>query len=360
MTDPQPTSESTAEGASPTDPQTAPNPQVVPASEPPPLPAPDPQPAPEPPPVPTPGSPAVPVADPMFAPPSGPPAPKPVSLRHMESIAEVGLHDGVWMSATHFAAAGEAGVGIYDLSQAEPRRAPLGTRDDVTALAWVARSRALILGDAGGEVRSNEFSGRAGFFVNANRDRIVSLVDDPESRKLLSCSERDVCVIDPDGPEWLLDGQSRAATWLGEGVFATVGPREVEIWLCETRGKVATVDAPAASVCALEYLAAPQLLAIGLTIGEVAFWSLVDDPPVARGAIRQPDGLTAFAVAPDEMTLATGTAMGAVRVWRDFAPEPPRPTDAGAAVRVLRFSPDGTRLAAVTADGIMLYAVVEE
>jgi hypothetical protein len=29
-------------------------------------------------------------------------------------------------------------------------------------------------------------------------------------------------------------------------------------------------------------------------------------------------------------------------------------------VRVLRFSPDGTRLAAVTADGIMLYAVVEE
>jgi WD40 repeat protein len=350
MTDPQPVPAPEPPPPPPSDP--------LPAPDPAPEPVPNPQPAPEPPPAP-PGAPAAPVTS-GLAPPSGSTAPKPVVLRHMESIAEPGLRDGVWMSATHFAAAGEAGVGIYDLSQAEPRRAPLGIRDDVTALAWVARSRALILGDAGGEVRSNEFSGRAGWFVNANRDRIVSLVDDPEGRKLLSVSERDVCVIDPDGPEWLLDEQSRAATWLGEGVLATVGPSGVEVWLCETRGKVATVDAPAASVRALEYLAAPQLLAIGLESGEVAFWSLMDDPPVARGAIRQPDGLTAFAVAPDEMTLATGTATGAVRVWRDFAPEAPKPADAGAAVRALRYSPDGTRLAAITADGLVLYAVVEE
>lgn len=334
------------------------DPQLVPAPEPPPLPTPEPQlaPTPDPQPAPDPQPPP-----PMEPPPTpGPPTPKPVSLRQMESIADPGLRDGVWMSPTHFAAASDAGVGIYDLSQAEPRRAPLGTRDDVTALAWVGRSRTLVLGDAGGEVRSNEFSGRAGFFVNANRDRIVALEADPEGSRILSVSERDLCVIDPDGPEWLLDEQSRAATWLGDGVLATVGPSGVEIWLCETRGRVATVDAPVASVRTLEYLAAPQMLAVGLESGEVAFWSLLDDPPVARGAIRQPDGLTAFAVAPDEMTLATGTATGAVRVWRDFAPEPPKPADAAAAVRALRFSPDGSRLAAVTADGIVLFAVVED
>jgi WD40 repeat protein len=263
------------------------------------------------------------------------------------------------MSSSHFAAAGEEGVGLYDLSQGEPRRAPLGTRGGVTALAYLPATRTLVLGDDGGEVRSNEFSGCAGFFVNENRDRITALVADPVGGRILSVSERDVCVIDPDGPEWLLDQQHRAAAWLGDGVLATVGTAGVEVWLCETRGRVATVEAPAASVRVLEYLARPQLLAIGLESGEVAFWSLVDDPPVSRGSIHQPGGLSALAVAPDEMTLATATAAGEVRVWRDFGPEAPPAADAGGAVRALRFSPDGRRLAAVTARGIALFAVEE-
>jgi len=320
-----------------------------PSSVPPP-PVPGPAPAPEPQPAPTSAQPS----------PDAQPAPKPVELRHVESIAERGLRDGVWMSPSHFAVAGEEGVGIYDLSQGEERRAPLGTRTDVTALAWVPATRTLVLGDSGGEVRSNEFSGCAGFFVSDNRDRIAALVADPVRGRILSVSERDVCVIDPSGPEWLLDEQHRAAAWLGDGVLATIGAEGVEVWLCETRGRVARIAAPATNVVALEYLAAPQFLAVGLRGGEIAVWSLADDPPQARGAIRQPEGLSALAVAPDGMTLATGSDAGAVRVWRDFTPEPPPAADAGAAVLALRFSPDGRRLAAVTARGIALFAVEEQ
>jgi WD40 repeat protein len=297
---------------------------------------------------------------PPAASPNSPPAVKPATLQHLESIPEPGLRDGVWMSATHFAAAGEEGVGLYDLSAAEPRRAPLGTSTDVTALAWVPATRTLVLGDSGGEVHSNELSGRSGFHTAENRDRITALAADPAGRRILSVSEMDVVVIDRStGGEWRLGEQYRAAAWLGDGVLATVGDRGVEIWFCESRGQVARVDAPAAGVRALQYLAAPQLLAIGLKGGEVAFWSLVEDPPQSRGVIRQPDGLSALALAPDETTLATGSDTGAIRVWRDFSPEPPAPVDAGAAVLALRFSPDGKRLAAVTAEGISVYGLEE-
>jgi WD40 repeat protein len=294
--------------------------------------------------------------------PDSPIPPKPVTLKHVESVPESGLRDGVWMSATHFAAAGEAGVGLYDLSQAEPRRAPLGTSTDVTALAFISSTRTLVLGDAGGEVHSNELgSGRSGLHAAANRDRITALAADPAGRRILAVSEMDVCVIDrTTGGEWRLGEQYRAAAWLGDGLFATVGDQAVEVWLCETRGQVARVEAPAASVRALHYLAAPQLLAIGMRGGDVAFWSLVDDPPQARGAIRQPDGLSALAVAPDEMTLATAADTGAVRVWRDFSPQPPAAVDAGAPVLALHFSPNGLRLAAVTAEGISVFAVTED
>ena len=279
------------------------------------------------------------------SPPAAAPAPQPavtrVTLEHVESVSEPGLRDGVWMSATHFAAAGGEGVGLYDLSAAEPRRAPLGTSTDVTALAWVPATRTLVLGDSGGEVHSNEFSGRSGWHTAENRDRITALAADPAGRRILSVSEMDVVVIDRStGGEWRLDEQYRAAAWLGDGVLATVGDRHVEVWFCESRGRVARVEAPAAGVRALQYLAAPQLLAIGLKSGEVAFWSLVEDPPQPRGVIRQPDGLSALALAPDEMTLATASDTGAVRVWRDFSPEPPAAVDAGAAVLALRFSPD--------------------
>jgi len=289
------------------------------------------------------------------------PAVKPVALRHVESVPEPGLRDGVWMSQTHFAAAGEEGVGLYDLSLAEPRRAPLGTSTDVTALAFIPATRTLVLGDAGGEVHSNELgSGRSGLHASVNRDRITGLSGDAAGRRILAVSEMDVVVIDRStGGEWRLGEQYRAAAWLGDGVFATVGDASVEVWFCESRGRVAQLAAPAASVRALQYLATPQLLAVGLKDGEVAFWSLVDDPPKSRGAIRQPGGLAALAVAPDEMTLATADDAGAVRVWRDFAPEPPAAADAGAAVLALLFSPDGTRLAAVTADGIAVFAVSE-
>lgn len=290
------------------------------------------------------------------------PAVKPVVLRHVESIPEPGLRDGVWMSSTHFAAAGEEGVGLYDLSQAEPRRAPLGTSTDVTALAFIPATRTLVLGDSGGEVHSNELgSGRSGLHASVNRDRITALSGDPAGRRILAVSEMDLCVIDRStGGEWRLDEQYRAAAWLGDGVFATVGDQAVEVWLCETRGRVARLDAPVARVRALEYVAGPGLLAVGLKDGEVAFWSLVDDPPKSRGAVRQPEGLSALAIAPDGLTLATGTDGGAVRVWRDFAPEPPAPADAGAAVLALRFSPDGARLAAVTADGIAVFEVADD
>jgi len=316
-------------------------------TDPQPVPTPDPQPAPPPDPPPPPV-------------PAGPPAPKPVILLHVESIPEPGLRDGVWMSPNHFAVAGEAGVGMYDVSLAEPRRGPLGTSDDVTALAWIPATRSLVLGDTGGEVHSNELSGRSGLHTAENRDRITALEADMAGKRILSVSEMDVVVIDRStGGEWRLDEQYRAATWLGDGVFATVGDRDVEVWFYETRGQVARLDAPAARVRALEYLARPGLLAIGLRDGEVAFWSLAEDPPQSRGAIRQPDGLAALTVAPDDMTLATASDSGGIRVWRDFSPEPPAAVDAGAPVLALRFSPDGTRLAAVTAEGVVLYAVTE-
>ncbi|HEV7590971.1 MAG TPA: WD40 repeat domain-containing protein [Longimicrobium sp.] len=310
-------------------------------------------------PVSTPVPQPAPAPDPPLSP--TPSAPKPVVLRHVESIPEPGLRDGVWMSPTHFAVAGEAGVGMYDVSLAEPRRGPLGTSTDVTALAWIPATRTLVLGDSGGEVHSNEFSGRSGLHTAENRDRITALEADPAGRRILSVSEMDVVVIDRStGGEWRLGEQYRAAAWLGDGVLATVGERDVEVWFCETRGQVARLDAPAGRVRALEYLARPQLLAIGLRDGEVAFWSLVEDPPQSRGAIRQPDGLAALAVAPDDMTLATASDAGGIRVWRDFSPQPPAAVDAGAPVLALRFSPDGTRLAAVTAEGIVLFAVTED
>jgi WD40 repeat protein len=301
------------------------------------------------------------MTDPQPAPTPAPsPAVKPAVLRHLETVPEPGLRDGVWMSSTHFAAAGEEGVGLYDLSEAEPRRAPLGTSTDVTAVAWVPVTRTLVLGDAGGEVHSNEFSGRSGWHVSVNRDRITGLAVDPAGKRVLAVSEMDACVIDrTTGGEWRLDEQYRAATWLGDGVFAVVGDQDVEVWFVETRGRVARVAAPAAQVRALDYLAIPQFLVVGLKNGEVAVWSLADDPPQARGSIREPDGLSALAVAPDGMTLATASSAGAVRVWRDFSPEPPAPADAYAPVLALRFSPDGTRLAAVTRDGITLFAVEE-
>jgi WD40 repeat protein len=303
-----------------------------------------------------------PTPDPQPAPAAAPaPAVKPVVLQHLESVPEPGLRDGVWMSATHFAAAGEEGVGVYDLSQAEPRRAPLGTSTDVTAMAWVPATRTLVLGDSGGEVHSNEFSGRAGWHVSVNRGRITSLVAEPAGKRILAVSEMDLCVIDRStGGEWRLDEQYRAAAWLCDGVFATVGDQDVEVWFCESRGRVARIAAPASSIRALDYLANPQFLVIGLRGGEVSVWSLADDPPQQRGAIRQPDGLSALAVGPDGMTLATASTGGAVRVWRDFTPEPPPAADAAAAVLALRFSPDGRHLAAVTADGIALFAVAEE
>jgi WD40 repeat protein len=129
------------------------------------------------------------------------------------------------------------------------------------------------------------------------------------------------------------------------------------VWDCETRGRVVSIAGNSALVVALEYLAAPQIIAAGLSNGEVAFWTMAQDPPQSRGVIRQPDGLSALTVGPDGMTLATATPAGAIRVWRDFSPTPPPPTDANGKVLVLRFSADGEQLAAVTTAGISLFAI---
>ena len=123
--------------------------------------------------------------------PSAPPA----APRHINTVDEAEGRDGAWLSATHFAVASPVGVGLYDLSQAEPRRAPLGTSDDVTALAFVAARRSLVLGDRDGQVHSNELgSGRAGFHVGLNRGAIVHLATD--GRHVSAASEVDVAVTD--------------------------------------------------------------------------------------------------------------------------------------------------------------------
>ncbi|MBV9108951.1 MAG: WD40 repeat domain-containing protein [Gemmatimonadetes bacterium] len=283
----------------------------------------------------------------------------PAAPRHINTVDEAGGRDGAWLSATHFAVASPAGVGLYDLSLAEPRRAPLGTSGDVTALAFVPGRRSLVLGDGDGQVHSNELSsGRAGFHVGLNRGAILHLATD--GRHVSAASEVDVVVTDLDTrSEWHLPDQRRAVAWMGDGVFATLGRSGVEVWLCETRGRVASMPVDVGQVVALEYLAAPGMLAAGLHGGAVVVWSMMDDPPSARGEIRVPGGLAALAVAPDGKTLASGSPDGTVRLWNDFAADAPPAADAGAPIVALRFSADGSRLAAVTARGISLFALAD-
>jgi WD40 repeat protein len=290
---------------------------------------------------------------------AGQPAAKAPTLRHLESIPEPGWRDGVWMSSSHFAVAGDEGVWAYDVTQAEPRRGQLGTSGDVTALAFVPARRSLVLGDRDGQVHSIGFgSGRSGFHVDAGNSPILQLAADAGGRWVGAASEECVAVTDlVTGVEWRLAEQRRAVAWLGEGVLATVGREAIEIWFCETRGRVATLAANAAQAVALEYLSAPGFLAAGFSNGEVGFWAMEDDPPSSRGVIREPGGLAALTVGPDGKTLATASG-DAVRLWNDFSPEPPPAVDAGAAVRALRFSPDGQRLAAVTETGIAIFAIV--
>lgn len=298
-----------------------------------------------------------PVADAATSGGAGATSAAPAAPRHINTVAEDGCRDGAWLSASHFAVASPAGVGLYDLSQAEPRRAPLGTSGDVTALAFVAARRSLVLGDRDGQVHSNELgSGRAGFHVGLNRGAIVHLASD--GRHVSAASDVDVAVTDlVTRSEWHLPDQRRAAAWMGEGVFATLGRSGVEVWLCDTRGRVASMPVDVGQVVALEYLAAPGMLAAGLRGGAVVVWAMMDDPPTARGEIRVPGSLAALAVAPDGKTLATGSPDGTVRLWNDFTADAPPATDAGAPLVALRFSADGSRLAAVTARGISLFAL---
>ncbi|HEX6746790.1 MAG TPA: hypothetical protein VF092_05790 [Longimicrobium sp.] len=292
--------------------------------------------------------------------PSTPPAQpveKPPTLRLLEAIAEAGCRDGVWMSPTHFAVCSGEGVGLYDVSQAEPRRAPLGTSGDVTALAYIPATRTLILGDESGQVHSKEMgSGRSGFHVGLNRGAITRLAADASGRRIAAASASDVAVVDlVTNAEWHLPEQRQAVAWLGDGVFATVGREALEVWFCDTRDRVATLAANVAAARTLEYLAAPGMLSAGFGNGEVGFWAMQDDPPTQRGVIRDPGGLSGLAINPDGKTLATGSAEG-VRLWNDFAAPPPA-TDAGGAIRALRYSADGTRLAAVTDHGLAIFAV---
>ena len=303
------------------------------------------------------GDPTAPVPASPGAPAAGQPTPKPPALRHLESIPGAGWRDGVWMSASHFAVAGDEGVWAYDVTQPEPRGAQLGTSGDVTALAFVPGARMLAIGDRDGQVHSIGLgSGRSGIHFDAGRFPVLQLSADAGGRWLAAVSDDGVTVADlASGTEWRLAEQRGAVAWLGDGVFATVGRGGLEVWFCETRGRVASMPANG-QVRALEYLAAPGMLAAALADGRVAFWAMEDDPPSARGAIRDPGGAPALAVAPDGRTLATGSAAG-IRVWNDFPPEPPPAVDAGAAVRSIRFSPDGQRLAAITTAGISLFAV---
>lgn len=283
----------------------------------------------------------------------------PATLQLIQNIPAPGWRDGTWMSPSHFAVAGDDGVWAYDVTQRQPRRGQLGTSGDVTALAYVPATRTLALGDRDGQVHGNELgSGRAGFHADTGVGAIRVLTGEPSGRRIAAVSDTLVCIIDlPTHTEWRLGEQRRAAAWLGDGVFATLGAGGLEVWDCETRGRVVSIPGNAGVVVAIDWLAAPQIIAAGLSTGEVAFWSMAEDPPQSRGAIRQPDGLSALAVAPDGMTLATATPAGAVRLWRDFAPEPPPAVDAGAPVLALRFAADGRRLAAVTTAGISLFAM---
>jgi WD40 repeat protein len=303
----------------------------------------------------TPSEPSAPPPIPTTSP--AQPTPAPPVLRHLETIPGAGWRDGAWMSSSHFAVAGDEGVWAYDVTQPEPRRAPVGTSGDVTALVLVAARRTLVIGDRDGQVHSVGIgSGRSGFHFDAGTAPVTRLTAEAGGRGLAAASDEAVTVADlAAGTEWRLAEQRRAVAWLGDGVFAALGRGGVEVWLCETRGRVASMPADG-EVRTLEYLAAPSMLAAGLADGRVAFWAMMDDPPSARGAIREPGGAAALAVAPDGRTLATGSAAG-IRVWNDFAPEPPPAMDAGGAVLALRFAPDGQRLAAITTAGIAVFAV---
>jgi WD40 repeat protein len=280
------------------------------------------------------------------------------TLQLIQNIPAPGFRDGAWMSPTHFAVAGDDGVWAYDVTSAVPRRGPLGTSTDITALAYLPARRSLVLGDRDGLVHSNDLSGRAGFHVDVGIGAIRSLGADPTGRRVAAVSDTAVCVVDLETRyEWRMGEQGRAAAWLGDGVLATLGRAGLEVWDCETRGRVVSIPGNSSLVVTLEYLAAPQIIAAGMSNGEVAFWSMAEDPPQPRGAIRQPDGLSALAIAPDGMTLATASPAGGVRLWRDFSPEAPTPTEASGKVLALRFAADGQRLACVTSGGISLFAI---
>lgn len=283
----------------------------------------------------------------------------PAALQLLQNIPAPGFRDGVWMSPNHFAVAGDDGVWAYDVTQREPRRGQLGTSGDVTALAFVPGRRSLALGDSSGQVHSNEMgSGRAGFHVDLGIGAIRALHADPGGRRVAAVSDAAVCVVDLETRyEWRMGEQGRAAAWLGDGVLATLGRAGLEVWDCETRGRVASIPGNSSLVVAMDYLAAPQIVAAGMSNGEVAFWSMAEDPPQSRGIIRQPDGLSALAIAPDGMTLATASPAGALRLWRDFSPEAPPAVDTGARILALRFAADGQRLAAVTSHGISLFTL---
>jgi len=303
-------------------------------------------------------TPAAPDAPPTLPAAAGEPTPKPPALRHLETIPGSGWRDGAWMSSSHFAVAGDEGVWAYDVTQPEPRRAPVGTSGDVTALAFAPGRRTLVIGDRDGQVHSVGLgSGHSGFHFDAGTAPVTRLAAEAGGRWLAAASDEAVTIADlAAGTEWRLTEQRRAVAWLGDGVFAALGRGGVEVWLCETRGRVASMPAPG-EVRSLEYLAAPSMLAAGLADGQVAFWGMMDDPPAARGTLRDPGGgAAALAVAPDGRTLATGSAAG-IRVWNDFTPEPPPAMDAGGAVLALRFAPDGQRLAAITTAGIAIFAV---
>ena len=280
------------------------------------------------------------------------------SLRFIQTIPGGGWRDGAWMSPKHFAVAGDEGVWAYDVSTFDPRRGPVGRSGDVRAMAFAPSTRTLVLADESGQVHSNELgSGRAGFHFDASAcGALRQVAVDPTGRHVAAAGEAGVLVYDlTTRNTWLLDRHRRAAAWLGDGVLAAAGGVGVEVWFWDTRGKVMSIAGDASQVAALDFLHNPQIVVVAASNGEVSLWSITGDTPQQVGAVHEPGGVAALAVAPDGEMLATGSPGGALRLWRGTA-EPPA-TQVDGTVLALRFSPDGTQLAAVTSRGISLFAV---
>lgn len=135
---------------------------------------------------------------------------------------------------------------------------------------------------------------------------------------------------------------------------------EIFLWLVETGDFVDTLDGAGTGIVSLAFSRSSDMLIAGLDNGTAAVWLLSQPDQVAFMLGMFFNIVTAIEFSPDNTVIAAASLDGTVRLFDTAGEQLLIFYDHNSAVHDLAFSPDGTRLYSVGADGrVFVWGVFE-